>query len=99
MLLYFLIRGVKLHLDQTLNGTERPQVQNIGLNLSRESLYLVSLCTGIDFFLYGGKMKPVIVALDVDNQEQLTKILSNLGQPQDVFIKIGMELFYHTVLN
>lgn len=41
-------------------------------------------------------MKPVIVALDVDNQEQLTKILSNLGQPQDVFIKIGMELFYHT---
>ncbi len=44
-------------------------------------------------------MKPVIVALDVDNQEQLTKILSNLGQPQDVFIKIGMELFYHTVLN
>ncbi|MBT8871856.1 hypothetical protein BTH73_06960, partial [Lactobacillus delbrueckii subsp. bulgaricus] len=71
--MYFLIRGVKLHLDQTLNGTERPQVQNIGLNLSKESLYLVSLCTGIDF-LYGGKMKPVIVAIDVDNQEQLTKI-------------------------
>ncbi|PXZ09900.1 orotidine-5'-phosphate decarboxylase [Lactobacillus helveticus] len=40
-------------------------------------------------------MKPVIVAIDVDNQEQLTKILSNLGQPQDVFIKIGMELLYH----
>lgn len=40
-------------------------------------------------------MKPVIVALDVDNNEQLTKILANLGKPQDVFIKIGMELFYH----
>lgn len=30
--LYFYFRGVKLHLDQTLNGTERPQVQNIDLN-------------------------------------------------------------------
>lgn len=36
--LYFYFRGVKLHLDQTLNGTERPQVQNIDLN------YLGKVC-------------------------------------------------------
>lgn len=39
--------------------------------------------------------KPVIVALDVDNQEQLTRILSKLGKPEDVTIKVGMELFYN----
>lgn len=39
--------------------------------------------------------KPVIVALDVANEKQLTRILSKLGQPQDVTIKIGMELFFN----
>lgn len=43
--------------------------------------------------------KPVIVALDVDNQEQLTRILSKLGKPEDVTIKIGMELFYNAGSN
>ncbi|KAA8810432.1 orotidine-5'-phosphate decarboxylase, partial [Lactobacillus crispatus] len=27
-------------------------------------------------------MKPVIVALDIDNEEQLHKILSKLGKPE-----------------
>lgn len=40
--------------------------------------------------------RPVIVALDVNKQTDLTKILSKLGNPNDVFIKIGMELFYST---
>lgn len=39
--------------------------------------------------------RPVIVALDLDNEEQLNKILSKLGEPKDVFIKVGMELFYN----
>ncbi|TSO26550.1 orotidine-5'-phosphate decarboxylase [Lactobacillus sp. LL6] len=39
---------------------------------------------------------PVIVALDVNNQTSLEKILSKLGKPEDTFIKIGMELFYST---
>ncbi len=38
--------------------------------------------------------KPVIVALDVANRQQLTRILSKLGKPQEVTIKIGMELFF-----
>lgn len=38
--------------------------------------------------------KKVIVALDVDNKEQLQRILTKLGRPQDVTVKIGMELFY-----
>ena len=38
----------------------------------------------------------VIVALDVNNQINLEKILSKLGKPEDTFIKIGMELFYST---
>lgn len=40
--------------------------------------------------------KPVIVALDVDNQEKLTQILSKLGNPKETTIKVGMELFYNT---
>ena len=40
--------------------------------------------------------KPVIVALDVDNQKQLTEILDSLGKPQNVTIKIGMELFFNS---
>lgn len=39
--------------------------------------------------------RPVIVALDVDSKEQLTRILSKLGKPEDVTIKVGMELFYN----
>ena len=39
--------------------------------------------------------RPVIVALDLDNEEQLNKILSKLGDPHDVFVKVGMELFYN----
>lgn len=39
--------------------------------------------------------RPVIVALDVDNQEKLKDILSNLGKPEETTIKVGMELFYH----
>ncbi len=39
--------------------------------------------------------KAVIVALDVDSPEKLANILSKLGKPQDVTIKIGMELFYN----
>lgn len=39
--------------------------------------------------------RPVIVALDLDNEEQLNKILNKLGEPKDVFIKVGMELFYN----
>lgn len=37
--------------------------------------------------------KPVIVALDVDNDQQLDRILSQLGEPEETTIKIGMELF------
>lgn len=40
--------------------------------------------------------KPVIVALDVDNDQQLDRILSQLGDPEETTIKIGMELFYHS---
>ena len=40
--------------------------------------------------------KPVIVALDVDNDQQLDRILSQLGEPEETTIKIGMELFYHS---
>lgn len=39
--------------------------------------------------------KPVIVALDVDNREQLDEILAKLGNPEDTTIKIGMELFFN----
>lgn len=40
--------------------------------------------------------KPVIVALDVDNQDQLKDILKNLGDPKETTIKIGMELFFNS---
>ncbi|MBP2057215.1 orotidine-5'-phosphate decarboxylase [Lactobacillus colini] len=39
--------------------------------------------------------QPVIVALDLDNEKDLETILAKLGKPQDVFIKIGMELFFN----
>lgn len=40
--------------------------------------------------------KPVIVALDVDNQDQLKDILKNLGDPKETTIKIGMDLFFNS---
>lgn len=40
--------------------------------------------------------RPVIVALDINQQSELERILSKLGKPEDTFIKIGMELFYST---
>lgn len=40
--------------------------------------------------------KAVMVALDVASQEQLQGILRCLGNPHQVTIKIGMELFYNS---
>lgn len=40
--------------------------------------------------------KPVIVALDIDNQDQLQELLERLGDPQEMTIKIGMELFFNS---
>ena len=40
--------------------------------------------------------KPVIVALDIDNQAQLQELLMRLGNPEDLTIKIGMELFFNS---
>lgn len=40
--------------------------------------------------------KPVIVALDIDNQSQLQELLTKLGDPQEMTIKIGMELFFNS---
>ena len=39
--------------------------------------------------------RPVIVALDLDNEEQLNKILSKLGDPHDVFVKVGMPVAHN----
>ena len=36
--------------------------------------------------------RPVIVALDLDNEKKLNELLPKLGKPENVFIKIGMEL-------
>lgn len=40
--------------------------------------------------------KPVIVALDIDNQAQLQELLTRLGNPEEMTIKIGMELFFNS---
>lgn len=40
--------------------------------------------------------KPVIVALDIDNQAQLQELLMRLGNPEEMTIKIGMELFFNS---
>lgn len=42
--------------------------------------------------------RPVIVALDLDNEKKLNELLPKLGKPENVFIKIGMELFSMKVL-
>lgn len=39
--------------------------------------------------------RPVIVALDLDNDKKLNELLPKLGNPKNVFIKIGMELFFN----
>lgn len=39
--------------------------------------------------------KAVFVALDFDTEDELTKILTQLGNPDETYLKIGMELFYH----
>lgn len=38
--------------------------------------------------------KPVIVALDVEDKTSLDRLLNKLGDPKDITVKIGMELFY-----
>ena len=39
--------------------------------------------------------RPVIVALDLDNEKKLNELLPKLGKPENVIIKIGMELFFN----
>ena len=39
--------------------------------------------------------KAVFVALDFDNQNKVHELLAKLGQPQETYLKIGMELYYH----
>lgn len=39
--------------------------------------------------------RPVIVALDLDNEKKLNELLPKLGKAENVFIKIGMELFFN----
>ena len=39
--------------------------------------------------------KAVFVALDFDNQNKVHELLVKLGQPQETYLKIGMELYYH----
>lgn len=43
--------------------------------------------------------KPVIVALDVEDKPSLDRLLSKLGDPKDITVKIGMELFINSVQN
>ena len=53
--LYFIFDGVKLRFDQTLNGTERPQVQNIDLNYLGKVYTWCLSAPRIDFFCGGKK--------------------------------------------
>lgn len=39
--------------------------------------------------------KAVFVALDYDNQKDVENLLQKLGEPQETYLKIGMELYYH----
>lgn len=43
--------------------------------------------------------KPVIVALDVEDKTSLDRLLNKLGDPKDITVKIGMELFINSVQN
>lgn len=40
--------------------------------------------------------KAVFVALDYDNLNNAQKLLKQLGKPRETFLKVGMELFYHS---
>ena len=37
--------------------------------------------------------RPVIVALDLDNEKKLNELLPKLGKPENVFIKIPLRKF------
>lgn len=39
--------------------------------------------------------KAVFVALDYDNERAVQALLDQLGAPEETYLKIGMELFYH----
>lgn len=39
--------------------------------------------------------KAVFVALDYDNQKDVENLLQKLGNPEETYLKIGMELYYH----
>ncbi|QBO36800.1 orotidine-5'-phosphate decarboxylase [Periweissella cryptocerci] len=39
-------------------------------------------------------MKPVIIALDFENEQQAFAFLSKLDMPEKPYVKVGMELFY-----
>lgn len=43
--------------------------------------------------------KAVFVALDYHNEEDVQKLLAKLGRPQETYLKVGMELFYHSGSN
>lgn len=39
-------------------------------------------------------MRPVFVALATDNPTRLNQLVGQLGDPQEVYLKLGMEIFY-----
>ena len=39
-------------------------------------------------------MRPVIVALDFENQQVVTDFLDQFSESEPVMVKVGMELFY-----
>ncbi|GFZ26730.1 orotidine 5'-phosphate decarboxylase [Lactobacillus corticis] len=39
-------------------------------------------------------MRPVFVALDTANPTRLNQLVGQLGDPQEVYLKLGMEIFY-----
>ena len=51
--------------------------------------------TRIGFFVEVLMEKAVFVALDFDNQNEVHELLTKLGHPQETYLKIGMELYYH----
>ena len=51
--------------------------------------------TRIGFFVEVLMEKAVFVALDFDNQNDVLELLTKLGHPQETYLKIGMELYYH----
>ena len=43
-------------------------------------------------------MRPVIVALDFENQQVVTDFLDQFPESEPVMVKVGMELFYKQAL-